>query len=133
MAIEDVRYISYPEAVLIHIELMRLMGETRYGVFERTLIESALARPRAAASYEGADLIRQAATLCYGLIKNHPWVGGNKRTAATITRVFFRLNRCKLVAPTVEEIEMVLAVESDRWHVDEVEAWLRRYVTPIPQ
>ncbi len=130
MAIEAVRYISYPEAVLIHIELMQLMGETRYGVFERTLIESALARPQAAANYEGASIVRQAATLCYGLIKNHPWVGGNKRTATTIMRIFLRLNGYKLVAPTREHIEMVLAVESDRWQVDEIEAWIRRYVTP---
>jgi len=131
LAIEAVRYISYPEAVLIHIELMQLMGETRYGVFERTLIESALARPLSAANYEGASIVRQAATLCYGLIKNHPWVGGNKRTATTIMRIFLRLNGYKLVAPTREQIEMVLAVESDRWQVDEIDAWIRRYLAPI--
>ena len=131
MATEGVRYISYPEAVLIHIELMRLMGETRYGVFERTLIESALARPRAAADYEGADIVRQAATLALGLIKNHPWVGGNKRTATTIMRVFLRLNNYRLVVGTAEQIEMVLAVESDRWGVDEIEVWLRRYAAPL--
>ena len=131
MAIEAVRYISYPEAVLIHIELMRLMGEARYGVFERSLIESALARPPAAATYEGADLIRQAATLLYGLIKNHPWIGGNKRTATTIMRIFLRLNHHKFVAPTAEQIEMVLAVESDHWHVDEIEAWLRPRVLTV--
>lgn len=129
-ATEGVRYISYTEAVLIHIELMRLMGETRYGVFERSLIESALARPRDAANYEAADIIRQAATLLYGLVKNHPWVGGNKRTATTITRVFLRLNNHRLRAPAEEEIEMVLAVESDHWGTDEVEAWLRRHAAP---
>ena len=107
------------------------MGETRYGVFERTLIESALARPLSAANYEGASIVRQAATLCYGLIKNHPWVGGNKRTATTIMRIFLRLNGYKLVAPTREQIEMVLAVESDRWQVDEIDAWIRRYLAPI--
>ena len=131
MAIDETRYISYTEAVLIHIELMQLMGETRYGVFERSLVDSALARPRAAASYEGADLIRQAATLLYGLIKNNPWVGGNKRTATTIMRIFLRLNRCKLVAPTAEQINMVLAVESDQWQVDEIEAWLWRCVVAV--
>jgi hypothetical protein len=66
LAISGTRYISYPEAVLIHMELMRLVGETRYGIFDRTLIESALARPRQAANYENADVLRQAATLWYG-------------------------------------------------------------------
>lgn len=64
--------------------LMRYYGEVRYGVADRTLVESALARPQQAAAYENADLIRQAATWCFGLIKNHPWIGGNKRTATVI-------------------------------------------------
>jgi prophage maintenance system killer protein len=67
-----VRYLTYAEAVTLHIMLMRRLGETRFGAFDRQLVESALARPRHAAAYEGADLIRQAATLCLGLIKNHP-------------------------------------------------------------
>lgn len=37
-------YMSYPEVVLIHILLMRLSGEAHYGVFDRSLVESALAR-----------------------------------------------------------------------------------------
>lgn len=84
MAIDETKYISYAETVFIHIRLMQLLDEKRYGVFERSLIESALARPQQAAVYENADLIRQAATLYFGLIKNHPWVGGNKRTATAI-------------------------------------------------
>lgn len=46
MATEEVIYVSYVEAVLLHIELMRLLGEIRYGVFDRALVESALARPK---------------------------------------------------------------------------------------
>ena len=100
MAIEEVQYISYAEAVYLHLELMRLMGERRCGVFDRTLVESALARPKQAAAYAGADLIQQAATLCFGLIKDHPWVGGNKRTATALAVRFLRTNGMKLVAST---------------------------------
>jgi hypothetical protein len=53
-----VRYLTYAEAVTLHIMLMRRLGETRFGAFDRQLVESALARPRHAAAYEGADLIR---------------------------------------------------------------------------
>lgn len=98
------------------------------GVFDRTLAESALARPRHAAEYESADLIRQAATLCFGLIKNHPWVGRNKRTATAVTIMFLLKNGARLVSSTKENIEMVLAVESDRWRVDDIDAWLRQRV-----
>lgn len=69
MATEKIAYIEYLEAVEIHFELMRLYGETRIGIFEPTLIESALARPKQTAAYENADVIRQAATLLFGLIK----------------------------------------------------------------
>lgn len=129
MATEEIRYISYVEAVLLHIELMRLLGETRYGVFDRALVESSLARPIQGAEYEGADLLRQAATLCYGLIKNHPWVGGNKRTATALLDEFLYRNGTDLTADTDELIEMVLATEADRWQVEEIDSWLRRHVT----
>ena len=129
MATEEIRYISYVEAVLLHIELMRLLGETRYGVFDRALVESSLARPKQAAEYEDADLLRQAATLCYGLIKNHPWLGGNKRTASALLDEFLYRNGMDLTANTDELIEMVLAIEADRWQVGEIDSWLRRHVT----
>jgi death on curing protein len=130
LAIEETLYLSYTEAVLLHIELMRFWGETRYGVFDRGVVESALARPQQAAAYEGADLIRQAATLCFGLIKDHPWVGGNKRTATAIIDEFLFRNGLELMAATQDQLEMVFKVESDRWEVNDVESWLHRHVTP---
>src|ERR1700730_12619315 len=111
---------------------MRLMGERPYGVFDRSLIESALARPRQAAVYESADLVRQAATLCYGLIKNHPWVGGNKRTATAITNEFLKLNGRRIVALPDEVIELALAIEGEAYGVSEIESWLRQHVAAFP-
>jgi death on curing protein len=75
---------------------MKLVGETRFGVDHRSLIESALARPQQAAAYENANLIRQAATLYFGLIKNHPWLGGNKRTATALLMIFLIVTTLKL-------------------------------------
>lgn len=122
MAIEFVHYLSYPEAVTLHFEVMEICGETRFGVMERTLVESALARPRHAAVYENADLIRQAATLCFGLIKNHPWVGGNKRTATAIVDEFLYRNGLEVIVKRGETYQMVLAVEADQYSVDDIEA-----------
>ncbi|HXU37403.1 MAG TPA: type II toxin-antitoxin system death-on-curing family toxin [Blastocatellia bacterium] len=129
---DETKYLSYSDAALIHILLMRLSGETLYGVFDRDLVESALARPRHAAAYENADLIRQAATLCYGLIKNHPWVGGNKRTATAITNEFMKLNGSRIVALTGEVIELALAIEGEAYRVNEIESWLRQHFAALP-
>lgn len=106
--------------------LMRRLGEAHFGVLDRPLIESALARPRNAAALENADLIRQAATLCFGLIKNHPWIGGNKRTATILVDRFLHLNGLTVRTTVRETVEMVLAVESDRWGVDEIDEWYRQ-------
>jgi death-on-curing protein len=131
LATDEIRYVSFEEAVRIHFGLMRRLGETRHGIDSRDLIESALARPKHSAVYENADLIRQAATLCFGLIKNHPWTGGNKRTATTILRRFLELNGYRRNWTIAEQVEMVLAVESDAWKVDEIENWLRSKVKKV--
>lgn len=131
MAIENFFYIDYLEAVDLHFALMKMWGETRYGVDSRDLIESALARPKHAAVYESADLTRQAATLCFGLIKNHPWTGGNKRTASFLMEEFLLRNGFELTATSEDLVEMVLAVESDKWKVDEIESWLRERTQKI--
>jgi death-on-curing protein len=133
LATEPLQYFSYAEAVAIHIFLMQEYGETRYDVADRTLIGSALARPQQAAAYENADLIRQAATLCFGLIKNHPWFGGNKRTATAITQAFLKKNHLIYYARVGETLQMVLNVEADIWKVDEIEAWLRERIHPFKQ
>ncbi len=72
MEIDDVVYLEFNEAVWLHFELMWDFGETHIGIDRRELIESALARPKQAAHYANADIVAQAATLCFGLIKNHP-------------------------------------------------------------
>lgn len=131
MATKETKYLSYAEAVLLHILLMRDWGETRYGVFDRPLLESTLARPEQSAVFETADLIRQAATLCFGLIKNHPWVGGNKRTATALVDEFLFRNDFEINASLGDLLELVVAVEAGRWAVDEIDSWLRPRVTGL--
>ena len=125
MAIEKTKYVNFADAIIIHLRLMEQFGETRYGVDHLELIESALARPRQAAVYENADLIRQASTLYFGLIKNHPWLGGNKRTATVLVDEFLFLNELEIKTSVKETIKLVLAIESDEFGVDEIENWLR--------
>lgn len=123
-----VRYLTYVEAVVHHIELMRALGEVRFGIFDRALVESALARPEQAAAYQGADLPAQAATLCYGLIKNHPWVGGNKRTATHLTDHFLRVNGYEIVSTSAAIVEMVQGIEAGDPDVAAIAHWMSDHV-----
>ena len=131
MATEEVVYLTYVDAVGHHFDLMLACGEIRFGVDSPDLIKSALARPKHAAIYENADVIRQAASLCFGLIKNHPWLGGNKRTATHLTEIFLELNGFRLSYELVEIVELSLNVEADVWKTDEIENWLRDKVKKI--
>ncbi len=131
MATRTFIYLTFLDAVEQHFDLMRFYGEERIGIFDKTLIESALARPKNAALYENADIVRQAATLCFGFIKNHPWQGGNKRTATYLMEIFLELNGYGIVYELVEIVELVLNVESDAWKTDEIENWLRERIVKI--
>ncbi len=82
-------------------------------------------------AYENAGLIRQAATLYLGLIKNHPWHGGNKRTATILVDAFLMLNGHHVVASLSDIIELVLAIEADHFGVDKIEIWLRPRTQPL--
>jgi death on curing protein len=131
LEIEETVYLEFDDALWFHFRLMWEWEEVRFGIDRRDLLESALARPKQSAIYENADIVRQAATLCFGLIKNHPWLGGNKRTATYLMRIFLKSNDFQLKFEISEMIEMVLAVESDEWKVDEIENWLRERVEKI--
>ena len=131
MEIKNLRYLTFAEAVFLHIDRMRAVGEVRFGVDRKDVLESALARPSQSAAYENADLIRQAATLYFGLIKNHPWLGGNKRTATVLVDAFLILNGFETRARLQEIIDLVLAIESDKFGVDEIERWLRERTVSI--
>ena len=66
------------------------------------------------------------------MIINSLWVGGNKRTATAIMDEFLFRNGYEVTVTPAETVEMVLAVEGDRWGVDEIESWLRERAKLIP-
>lgn len=126
-------YVELEDALWLHFDLMRQWAETRCGLDHRGLLESALGRPKHAAVYEDADIVEQAATLCFGLIKNHPWCGGNKRTATHIMEAFTKLNGFRIDYEDREMLRMVYAVESSEWKVEEIEEWLRPRTSKITE
>src|ERR1051326_3649480 len=62
------------------------------GLRDETLLESALARPLNHLLHTGADIIDLAATYTVGIVKNHPFVDGNKRTGFVVGVLFLELN-----------------------------------------
>jgi death-on-curing protein len=125
-------YPSYEFLVELHVYLMReVWKETYYGPTRPELLQSALARPWQAAYYEAADGIRQAAYLFQGILMNHGFAQGNKRTAYALTEWFLRQNHLGVIAAGDEAVvAFCLAAENEKWSVDQIEAWLRTNIQP---
>jgi death-on-curing protein len=101
------------------------------GVRDENMLESALARPQQLYAYGDPppDLADLAATLAFGLARNHPFVDGNKRTAYVAYRTFLELNDAELVATAEEKYLSILALAEGKLPVEEFARWLRNRIT----
>jgi death-on-curing protein len=104
------------------------------GVRDENLLESALARPQQLYAYGDPppDLADLAATLAFGLARNHPFIDGNKRTAYVVCRTFLLLNGANLIASAEEKYLNTLALAEGRMPVEEFAAWLRSHIEVSP-
>lgn len=105
------------------------------GVRDDGLLESALARMQQLAAYGDPppDLADLAATLAFGLSRNHPFVDGNKRTAYVAYRTFLMLNGADLVASDEEKYITMLALAEGKLAERDFAAWLRERLRFVAQ
>ena len=101
------------------------------GVRDHGLLESALARPRQLWTYEAnVDLARLAAAYAAGLVRNHPFVDGNKRAAFLAVGLFLGLNGYQLVVDPAEAARNVFALASEEMGEMEFAGWVRIGMKP---
>jgi death-on-curing protein len=89
------------------------------------LIESALSRPVNKWGYEGADMFVLAAAYGFGIVKNHAFEDGNKRTGFLAMYTFLGLNGYDLDAPEVEAAQIMVGVADGTVGETELASWLR--------
>lgn len=104
------------------------------GVRDEKLLESALARPQQLFAYRdpAPDLADLAASLAFGLARNHPFVDGNKRTAAVCCETFIELNDAVLKAGDLELYPAYLALAEGSLSEHDFAAWLRQHIELAP-
>lgn len=102
------------------------------GVRDANLLDSALARPQQMEAYAdpAPDVADLAAALAYGLARNHPFIDGNKRTAAVACETFIELNEARLDAEDAELFPLYLALADGSLSADAFAAWLRDHLRP---
>lgn len=122
-------WIERPLAIAIHERQLAEHGGG-IGVRDDHLLDSALARPRQSHAYGDPppDLADLAASLAFGLARNHPSVDGNKRTAAVACEVFILLNGGTLDADDLELYPCYVALAEGSLSEAEFAAWLRQHI-----
>lgn len=109
----------------IHDRLVALHGGTA-GLRDRGLLQSALARPRQHFAYaEGTSIIEMAALYTAGIVRNHPFVDGNKRAGFTAGILFLECNGFDFLASEEDVINTVLALAAGELDEAGYTAWLR--------
>ena len=99
------------------------------GLRDEGLMLSALARPENIHSYEpDADIFRLAAAYCGGIVKNHPFVDGNKRTGLLCAVVFLAINAIELSFDEAEIVTMIYGLAAGDVDEDDIASWLRSAV-----
>jgi death-on-curing protein len=124
-----VRYLTLNEVLELHGQIISQTGGTP-GLLNLNALESALAQPRM--TFGGTDLYptiaEKASALGFSLIKNHPFVDGNKRTGHAAMEVFLVLNGFEIHAPVDEQEELILHVASGKLERDKFTDWIVAHI-----
>lgn len=120
----DPVWVEERDALALHGRLLALDGGAG-GVREPDLLKSALARPQQIYAYgDRPDIVDMAAALTVGIIRNHPFFDGNKRTGFVVGVLFLEMNGYLFTATEEGAAEAVLSLAAGS--LDEIgfSAWL---------
>ena len=117
--------LSTRQILLLHEQLCAQTGGSQ-GQRDEGLLQSALSAPFQ--SFSGTDaypsLQQKAARLAFGLVKNHPFIDGNKRIGAHAMLVFLALNGVELDYEQKELSDLILSVAADESGYEDILQWL---------
>ncbi len=123
-------YLTPEQVLFLH---SRLIGETGggHGVRDLGMLLSAFGRPQATFDEKDLypDLFSKTAALMDSLVRNHPFVDGNKRTAITASALFLRMNGYQLVVENDEMVRFTLACAQSERSLDEIADWFKQFST----
>ena len=111
---------------MLHAEALKLFGGTQ-GLRDAALLESAIARPIHVWSYrDEATIFDLAASLGFGIAKNHAFVDGNKRTALLAVRAFLFRNGYRFEPDEIETVSVMEGVAGGTVTEEILAGWIAR-------
>lgn len=125
-------FLTFDEALAIHAHQIARYGGA-LGLRDRGLLESALAMP--AATFAGESLHpsphEQGAAYLFHLVKNHPFVDGNKRAGLACALAFLRLNGIRIRATDDDLVDLVMGVAEGYRAKADVAVFFRERSKPV--
>ena len=119
--------ISFEEAIEIHSILIDQFGGSR-GLRDSELLKSALSRPYQ--TFDGKELyespVKKAATIMESIIKNHPFVDGNKRTGYVLARLILMDAKLDIKADEDSKYNFVISISKNKIDIEQIVSWLER-------
>lgn len=124
--------ITEQEALEIHSILIERFGGSK-GVRSHELLDSALKRPYQ--TFDGKALylkpIEKAAAILESIVKNHPFVDGNKRTGYVLTRLHLLNENLDIKADQEKKFQFVISVSKGQLSFEQIKDWLVKNVSEI--
>lgn len=118
-------WIEEQDALALHDRLLALHGGAA-GVRDMALLQSALARPRQISAYaQTPGIIDMAAAYTAGIVRNHPFIDGNKRTGFVVGVLFLELNGYRSTASEEDAAQAVLGLAAGTLDEQGYAAFLR--------
>lgn len=121
-------FLTVEQILFLHARLINETGGS-HGVRDLGLLLSAVGRPQA--SFEGQefypDLFFKAAALLDSLIRNHPFIDGNKRTGVSAAGVFLVRNGFHLTVSNPDLEALAIAVAQSKTTIEAIASWLREH------
>lgn len=126
--------IKNPDIIIkVHDELIKKYGG-KTGVLNVNSLLSSLARPfsgRADGKSYFPTLVDKASALIHSLIENHPFVDGNKRTAAQVTKSFILENGYNLEYSNDEIVQFVLDIANHKMNLKQIKDWIVKRISKL--
>jgi death on curing protein len=123
--VKEPTWIDERDALALHDRLLALDGGAT-GLRDPGLLQSALARPRQLHAYgDNPDIIDTAAAYIAGIVRNHPFIDGNKRTGFLVGVLFLELNGYHLTATEESAAQAILSLAAGSLEEPALAAWLR--------
>jgi death-on-curing protein len=120
-------WINKNAVISMHLEALALHGGAE-GIRDLGLLESALARPENLHAYseQSPSLAQLAAAYAKGIVSNHPFIDGNKRTAFIVSVTFLFLNGLVLTATKEDRVLTFWSLADGTLTEDQLAQWFAR-------